>query len=229
MEITEKDFEIFQKNELKPDSTFQFNCKMCGNCCRKRDVPILITGADVYRIASALSMSMREVVEKNTAGYVGDTSHAPVLVLKERDDGSCSLLRKGRCMVHQNKPVVCVLFPLGRLYDFRDMSFHYFMNPSICASGGESEHIWTLKEWLANFEIEDTERMTEKWNKLVAGLTKITTRMKKEKISGRLLDIIFSAMYLNYDMDKPYVEQVDQQMSILKIVLKEEFGIKISF
>lgn len=51
MSYSEKDLETFQKNVLKPEDTFHFECEMCGRCCRNRQEPILITGADLYRIA----------------------------------------------------------------------------------------------------------------------------------------------------------------------------------
>ena len=33
MGFSEKELEIWKKNELKPEDTFHFECKMCGNCC----------------------------------------------------------------------------------------------------------------------------------------------------------------------------------------------------
>lgn len=95
MSFSEKDIKTFQKNELKPEDTFHFECKMCGSCCRKRDEPILLTGADIYRIARALDTTMMNAIEDNTAGFIGGNSHLPVLVLRERMDGSCRLLRNG--------------------------------------------------------------------------------------------------------------------------------------
>lgn len=64
----------------------------------------MITGYDIFRLASALKIEPIEVIKKYTRGYVGNNSKLPVLVLKERPDGSCSLLRNGKCSVHSNKP-----------------------------------------------------------------------------------------------------------------------------
>ena len=119
---------------------------MCGRCYRNRSKPILITGADIYRIARALDVTMMEAIEDNTIGYIGENSHMPVLVLKERLDGNCLLLRKGRCKVHQGKPAVCALYTLGRIYDFQDGSFHYFVNPVTCQSNRKDGKMWTLQE-----------------------------------------------------------------------------------
>lgn len=229
MSYSEKDFETFQKNELRPEDTFRFECKMCGRCCRNREEPILITGADIYRIANALSTTMMDVVANKTVGYIGDTSHIPVLVLKERLDGSCSLLRNGRCMVHQDKPAVCALFPLGRFSDLRNNSFHYFVNPRSCQTGKTDGKVWTLQEWLDEFNICESEKMTAAWNRLIGGVTMVTFKMKKEKINGRLLDALISALYLDYNTSIPYIEQVESHMRRLKVFFKQVFNKNINF
>lgn len=229
MSYSEKDLEAFQKNELKPEDTFHFECKMCGNCCRNRDEPILITGADVYRIAKALGTTMMNVVASNTVGYIGDTSHIPVLVLKERLDGSCSLLRNGRCMVHQDKPAVCALFPLGRFSDLRDDSFHYFVNPRSCQTGKKDGRVWTLQEWLDEFNICESEKLTAAWNRLICGVTMVTFKMKKEKINGPLLNALLGALYLDYDTSISYIEQVESHMVRLKVFFKQVLNKNINF
>lgn len=229
MGFSEKEFREFQKNELKLEDTFRFECKMCGKCCRNRNEPILITGADIYRIARALGTTMMNVVATKTVGYIGDTSHAPVLVLKERMDGSCSFLRKGRCMVHQDKPAVCALFPLGRYSDLRDGSLHYFMNPRSCQTGKSDGKVWTLQEWLNEFNICETEKLTVAWNRLIGGVSMVTSTMKKEEIKGPLLDAMLRALYLDYDINVPYIEQVESHMKRLKAFFKQTLHKNINF
>ena len=229
MAFIEEDLKTYQQNELKPSDTFKFECKMCGECCRKREEPILITGADIYRIAKSLGISMSDVIARNTTGYIGNDSHLPVLMLRERLDGSCSLMRNGRCMVHHDKPAACALLPLGRFYDFRDNKFHYFMNKLGCPNCRESDRMWTLQEWLNEFRIEEYEPLTEAWNKLIGGLVVATHKMPEKKISGRVLDVLLAALYIDYDISKPYIEQVERHMVELQDVFAKEFHIKIRF
>lgn len=229
MGFTEKDFLMFQKNELKPEETFQFECTMCGSCCRKRKEPILITGADIFRIARSFGVSIKEIIEKNTEGYIGESSHVPVMVLRERMDGSCSFLRKGHCMIHQNKPTVCALYPLGRYFDARDMSFHYFLNPNTCQAKTGEGKTWTLREWLDVFKIEETEQMTAVWNKLLTGIVQVTCKMPKEKIQGRVLSVLLYVLYLGYDTNKSYAEQVENNMELATKIFKDEFHKNIRF
>lgn len=229
MEFSNPNLEVWKINELKPEDTFTFECKMCGDCCRKRSEPILLTGADIYRIARAMNTTMLKVVKDNTTGYIGDTSHAPVFVLKERPDGSCRFLRKGRCMVYQDKPTACTLFPLGRIYDGHDQSFHYFLNTGSCQPYHKDGKQWTLQEWLDKFKIGEMEEMTRAWGRLTTGISTVTCKMDKSEIKGRLLDILLIALYYGYDTKFPYIEQVEAYMAALKEVFKREFNKTISF
>lgn len=229
MSYTEKDFEWFRENELKPEDTFSFECAMCGGCCRNRAEPILLTGTDIFRAAQELGTSIEQTITKNTEGYIGNDSHIPVIVLKERLDGSCRLLRNGRCMIQSNKPAVCALFPLGRYFDPRDQTFHYFMNQSICKNGKKSGKVWTLQEWLNLFKIEETEKMTAVWHELVSGIVQVTYRMDKRKIHGKLLDVLLGTLYLNYDLDKPYIEQVERNKEIVQEIFRSILHKNIRF
>lgn len=223
------DFEKFQSNILKPTDTFQFDCKMCGSCCRKRQEPILMTGLDIFRIAQALGIPPKQVIEEKTEGYIGDQSHVPVLVLKERLDGSCSLMRKGKCMVHNNKPVVCALFPLGRMYNTITHEIQYFKNPHSCMTGCKGGKTWTLQEWLDEFNIGNLNEESMAWNKLITGVVTVTSKIDKDKIPDEMVAAIGSCFYLNYDITKPYVEQVKMNMYFLQKIFKVRFRMEINF
>lgn len=222
MAYTEKDLERFQKNEIKPGESFSFSCAMCGNCCRNRREAILMTGADIFRAAKTLGVSVEAVLPKNFETYVGEDSHVPLYVLAERLDGSCRFLRKGRCMVQQDKPAVCALFPLGRLFDIRDNSFHYFINSNGCHTGSANGKTWTLEEWLDKFHIRETEAMTAAWHKLLTRLAEVTRRMKKEDICGDLLEDLRRVLYLGYDTSAPYIEQVEARIPSALDVFKKK-------
>lgn len=53
MSASLNDLHKYLENELKPSDTFEFECSMCGSCCRNRSEPIVVTGADLFRIAKA--------------------------------------------------------------------------------------------------------------------------------------------------------------------------------
>ena len=213
------DLHKYLENELKPSDTFEFECSMCGSCCRNRSEPIVITGADLFRIAKAQNMEVEEALWKYTRGYLGEESHLPVAVLAERDDGSCKLLRKGKCTVHNSKPAVCAIFPLGRFYDSRVGGFRYFTQGG-CSRGKLNGKTWTLEEWLTEFSIRESESMTAAWNTLLAVVAQETRKMKKTAISEGMFKTLLFLLYINYDISRPYPEQVEENKALAVDIFK---------
>lgn len=202
--LNEQEVKKLIDNPMKPTDTFKFSCKACGNCCRNRQEPILMTGYDVFRIAKGLRIEMPEVVTKYTIGYVGGTSNLPVLTLKERQDGSCSLLRKGKCMVHENKPLVCAIYPLGRYYLPAEKRFGYFEQPIYC--GTDEEH--TLEEWLNIFNVHKCDEASSLWATVITKLAEQTMKIKEPEDIERMANILAVALYFDYDTSKSYADQL---------------------
>jgi len=187
---------------------------------------------DVFRIAQALEVKPTEVLEKYTRGYLGDNSHIPVFVLKERTgDGSCSLLRKGKCTVHQNKPVVCALYPLGRV-SMSDGSgkIEYFNQEHACTKGlsGEVQE-WTLKAWLEEFKINDLDNQSKAWNKIASGIASTTCQMDKKDISPLMTEIMLTALYMAYDTSMSYEDCVEANIHMITEVFMIFFSIDLTF
>lgn len=228
MAYTSEDVERMKANVLKPDDTFTFTCQMCGNCCRNRAEPILLTGPDIFRIAKSLGTRPGEVVSKYLTGYLGSTSNTPVFVLRERMDGSCSLLRNGKCMVQDDKPVVCAIFPLGRFTDADTMEASYFTQNVSCPGVKKGNEI-TLKDWLSAFRIEETETMARAWLSLMVGVSSVMANMDRAKITQDMINAMILAMYVGYDTELPYEPQVEQSKQLIAAYMKKVHHIKLKF
>ena len=216
MSYSKEDFDTMMRNKLKRGDTFGFECKMCGRCCRNRSEPILLTGTDVFRIAVALQMTPRDVLLKYTNADIGESSHVPIIYLKERLDGSCRLMKNGRCSVQKSKPIVCALYPLGRIWNVKEERFYYFSNGDMCPGSWKPKKRWTLQEWLDEFDIEKTESWTIEWNKLLGDIALITAQMDISRIDDAIAGYLTDIMYVSYDIDKPYIEQVRENRERFK-------------
>lgn len=229
MPYDEEYLKMIFENELKPEDTFKFTCKMCGSCCSHRSEPILVSGMDLFRIGQALQMEMVDVLETYTYGYIGQDSHAPVLVLKEQTDGSCGLLNNGKCMVHNNKPVVCAIYPLGRYTSVDNSTIHYFNQENACSLGKQQGKEWTLKEWLDHFRIAELDIMSSAWFRMLSGVVQVTCRMDREQIDPTMCLILLNYMYLSYDINKRYEDEVEINIEKLKKLFKEYYNIDLRF
>ena len=229
MSFTQDDYKRFMANALKGrDDTFRFECKMCGKCCRRREKPIIINGADTFRMAKALGVPVEKAILEHTKAHLGDATHALVITLKERLDGSCSLLRKGHCMIQDAKPAVCALFPLGRMMDMRSGEIIYFNNQDSCI-GGSTEKVWTLGEWLYMFHAEETEHMSAAWNKLFTGISALTAKMAVKNVTDEMQAVMAHVLYFNYDTSRDFYEQIEENKEIAKKTFWDEFHRKINY
>ncbi|MCI0330712.1 MAG: YkgJ family cysteine cluster protein [candidate division Zixibacteria bacterium] len=145
------------KEPLGPDSRFKFSCDADGRCCTNRkNEPIILSSYDVLRLRKRLGMKTRDFLKEYTYMTFGSDSQLPVALLKTKEGEKtqpCVFLKKGLCGVHEDKPLRCRLYPLGRIMADDGTSYFFLQNvPSYCQVGRGKE--WTLEEYLKESEIE---------------------------------------------------------------------------
>ena len=199
--------EEIQKNLLQPEDTFLFGCKQCGNCCRNREELITVTGYDIYNIAKAMGVSAAEAAMKYCTISPGQTSALPVAHLKERLDGSCSLLRKGLCMVQKDKPIVCRLYPVGRYYDGKEQRY-FRQGAGTCTGHGQEIK---LKDWLEEFNIPALDEASVLWGKFIFAASLYARNLKEKRKAEEYVEFFKDAglaFYMRYDLTLPVEENI---------------------
>lgn len=204
--------------------TFQFSCKMCGQCCRRRRNPIMVTGLDVFRLAQKLNMAPTGVVEAYTEVILGTSSHLPIAILRERLDGSCALLRNGHCTVHDHKPIVCAVYPLGRAIDPITGSIRYYQQNVAC--GEKDGRVWTLREWIDEWRLDKLNAEILAWTRIIQEIALFTRKLKEGQMTKELQDVILEHMVRNYDVSRPYVEQAEENREKLVGILTGKFHLR---
>jgi len=98
-----KDRIIVTVDELHKKIESSFDCKKCGNCCR-RGKDILIDGRDINKLAKELKVTKDEFIEK----YVKVDNGRSFLIV----NGECGFLNEDNtCSVHDSKPNFCRKYP----------------------------------------------------------------------------------------------------------------------
>ena len=162
MMTTGEGIEELETNLLDLDFEFRFKCRRCGKCCIHQDM-IIFNARDIFNIAKKKGMTMQQVVEAYTEVYIGRNSRIPIIhLLSNGPKGACPLLENGRCSVHDCKPTVCALFPLGRvalnskdgqpLKEGETPEVKYILNDHSC---GSAKKVNTVRSWLAKFGIPE--------------------------------------------------------------------------
>ena len=132
-------------------------------------------------------------------------------------------------MVHEAKPTVCALFPLGRGiinqqgYDPDKVvgaDIKYIFTAPGC---GDKAEIHTVREWLSSFGIPVDDPFFVKWQKITVKLSQFLREAEKtlnEKVMIQLWNYVFICLYLNYDMDQDFSEQFEENTQALIKMMK---------
>ena len=136
---------------------------------------------------------MREVVDAYTETYISRNSCIPIVhLLSNGPKGACPLLSAdGRCSVHDCKPTVCALFPLGRVAINRTddqapgegemPTIKYILNDHSC---GSAKTVNTVRSWLAKFGIPEQDEFYLLWNKVRMSLTPAVMKLEEGPEKG---------------------------------------------
>ncbi|MDE6839208.1 MAG: YkgJ family cysteine cluster protein [Acutalibacter sp.] len=218
----------FEKNQLGPDEPFKFHCTMCGKCCIKRE-DILLNPRDMYNLAKELGMTPHEVMNTYCETYIGGDSRLPVVRLKPRGEiRRCPLLKDRKCSVHNSKPTVCALFPIGRgiagekgnIHSLTVKDIRHFFSEPGCGDDSETH---TVREWLGEFGLSPEDEFFIKWQKCLFELSMCFCRLEKKLGAdmGPIWSLTGSILYLMYDMEKPFEPQFSAHLGELHKLISE--------
>lgn len=215
MTEAEKRLAYYRSHILKEEDCFDFECQRCGGCCTARDEAVVINGVDLFHISKVLDVDINVAIPKYFNINLGPNSGLPILTLKERPDGKCIMMAEdGRCSIQSDKPIVCAIFPLGRMYS-NECGFEYFTQPGDrCPGHGHAKH--TLKEWLEQFHISEKDAEAAAWNELLTILAPISKLRKEEQYAlvGYTGDIIYG-----FDRSRDFTEQLLQKKKLAEMLI----------
>lgn len=212
--------ENFDNMKIGLDDKFRFSCRQCGKCCIERE-DILLTPLDLFKLSKKLNMTPNDFVEKYGEVYIGDSSRMVLVRLKPRGSiRRCPLLKDRKCSVHDAKPRVCAMFPIGRAFRLNPeknsadqisvKNIEYIFNGAHC--GNAEEH--TVQEWLEAFGIPIEDEFFVEWQKTLTEICEIVHLAEKKFSLEKTLDIIWSAiyalMYMRYDIDQEFIPQFEK-------------------
>ena len=229
----EATMEEFSNQLLDLDSEFRFKCRKCGKCCKHQNT-ILFTARDIFNIAKKLDLSTEDVINRYAETYIGSASRIPVVHMVPRGPSEvCSFLTDGRCSIHECKPVVCALYPLGRvivnaesvmkgLTPDGELTVKYVLNDTDC---GSQKRTNTVREWLARFGIQEQDEFFLLWSRITIEVGTAVRNLENHQASDRLLNTIwntiYSLLYLCYDTSEEFFQQFQKRAEALSAICQE--------
>jgi hypothetical protein len=158
----------------------------------------------------------QEIFERYCSIHIGHNTHLPVVCIKPiPPDDRCPFLRGNKCAVHAKKPVLCRVSPLARITK-AEGGTEYYNNGAGCAHKPQTV---TVREHIADVASEEAVQAGRVWTDLlVALLPLIPETFSTEDVRQQFYNVLFGALYLAYDMDKPFVPQLQENGEKLKII-----------
>ena len=136
-------------------------------------------------------------------------------------------------MIHDAKPAVCAMFPLGRAIridkedaekdELPPTKVEYIINPIDCGDFSETH---TVKDWLESFGIPLEDEYFLKWQKTISMLSPRIQKLEKElddNLMDKIISVMYIKLYLDYDLGidfyPQFVKNADGCVEMLKMIL----------
>lgn len=118
------------------------DCKGCSYCCQEMGESVVLTPFDICELTQHLGKSFDELMEDKIELYMTDGMVMPNLKMTGEKEICGFLNGEGRCSIHDFRPGLCRLFPLGRNYEILEVKtadgvkeikgFQYFIVENSC-------------------------------------------------------------------------------------------------
>ena len=192
------------------------SCNGCGACCRGMGDTILLDPYDVYTLCKALEKPFAELLESRIALTVTDGMILPHMKMNETT-GACSFLdEEGRCSIHEHRPGLCRLYPLGR--DYANGSFRYFVVGDECPP--EEKAKVKISKWIGTPRMPSYEKFLVTWHYFVREMQGKFMLSKDEEYSKQMNMFILQTFFIApYDANKDFYEMFEKRLEQVRKVI----------
>lgn len=214
------------------------DCKGCSDCCRGMGNSIVLDPLDCYRLTGGLGKTFEVLLsEKRIELNVVESIILPNLKMSEyktsdmdkpagndmtvkaaRRGEACSFLNsEGRCSIHEFRPGICRLFPLGRFYE--NGTFSYFLQIHECSNRNRTKV--KVKSWIDTPDTGRYEKFICDWHYFLKDITEFLRHNEEagllQKVNMYLLNQFFVKGYdHNIDFYEQFYVRLDEAAKMLQ-------------
>lgn len=165
------------------------DCEGCHKCCTNVGNTIVLDPYDLIELKKVTGKGLQDLL---SIGYIELNMVDGIILpnIKMNDNNCCSFLNdEGRCNIHGNRPGICRLFPLGRIYN--ENGFDYFLQKDECAK--ELRAKIKIKKWLGITNIDKYQKYIYAWHDFIKNVGMLMIEYKNSGMGEKINDI---AMYV---------------------------------
>lgn len=158
------DGKLYDYNDMVKADTR--GCVNCSACCHHMNETILVNPFDMYALITGLNLSYTQLMNQYLDVHYEDQIIMPHLRMVSEDEACVFLSDEGWCQIHNHRPNLCRLFPLGRYYE--EDNFKYIFKQGDCIKNDLSKI--KVKKWVNIENYETNKLFILSWFKLIKAL-----------------------------------------------------------
>lgn len=194
------------------------DCHGCFACCQKMGQSIVLDPLDIYRLTKHLNVRFEQLLADKIELNVVDGLILPNLKMSGTEERCAFLNEEGRCSIHQFRPGICRLFPLGRYYN--NGSFQYFLQIHECKK--ENRTKVKVKKWIDTPDLKQNEKYILEWHDFVIELQEQLMEMTDESYSKKINLFVLQSFFVEpYDMQTDFYIQFENRLAKTKAVIQQ--------
>ncbi len=201
------------------------DCSGCHSCCCGMGDSVILDPYDIYRLEKGLGKSFENLLSMNLELRVAEGIILPCLKMDKEirisgkndpnltgviEKEACTFLdESGRCSIHEYRPAICRLFPLGRIYE--NETHRYFLQIYECRKERQSKI--KIKKWIDTPEFSRYEKYVDTWHYFIKGITERAQEIPTDQLKEVNMAILKAFFADDYNTDMDFYEQFENRMS----------------
>lgn len=193
------------------------DCKGCHSCCEDMGDSIILDPLDVYLLQKNLEIPVQELIEKKIELRMVDGLILPNMMMDEKSNCCVFLNEEGRCSIHSFRPGICRLFPLGRIYDEKGLS--YFLQNEGCIKQNRSKV--KVSKWLDTPDLKRNQQYLVDWHDFRKKMEEVIEDTADEKTVKTITMFLLNTFFIQpYDVNVDFYEQFYERLARIQAVLR---------
>ncbi len=182
-------------------------CKGCFSCCCGMGASIVLDPLDVLRLKNYTGLSFEGLMKENIELNVVDHVILPNLKMNEQDERCNFLDVNGRCSIHANRPGICRIFPLGRIYEGK--SFRYFLQVKECEKTNRSKI--KVSKWIDTTRVKDNQKFICEWHYFLKDVEEMIIAGDADAMK-QVSMYVLNTFYVRAIEEESFYEEIEQRM-----------------
>ena len=206
------DGRLYNGNDMvKADS---HGCRGCFKCCTGMGNSVILDPYDVYSLQKKSGKGFPVLLAEGMAELnVVSGVILPNLKMTGEDERCVFLNQEGRCSIHDSRPGVCRLFPLGRYYENGD--FKYFLQTGECTVPNRSKV--KVSKWIDTPDQKKNHDFVCRWHYLLNDLEAKVDGAEDMDTAKKLNMFFLQTFFMDgYETERDFYGQFEGRIAVFE-------------